>query len=179
MRLVIQRVLEASVTVQGTQVSKIGRGFLVLLGITHEDNNDTLQKYANKLLQLQAWPKIKEQIQTENENNGEEEKVSKEGKKPIPHHDYDFCTNVVDNDYEIIVVSQFTLYGKLKGNKPDFHGSLNQEEAKTLYEDFVTYLKKTYKEDKIQTGKFRNRMAVDIKNDGPVTIVLDSEKDVE
>ncbi len=170
MRLVIQRVLEASVTVAGTQVSKIGRGFLVLLGITHEDDQTVIEKYVNELLHLKAWPKLQTKALQENE----EEKTNNPSTINSP---LEFESNIMENDYEVIIVSQFTLYGKMKGAKPDFHSSLNHEEANLHYENFVNLLKKSYKEDKVQTGKFRNRMAVNIVNDGPVTLILDSAKE--
>jgi len=173
MRLVIQKVKQASVSVQGTQISKIGKGFLVLLGITHNDNEEYVKKYVEKLLHLQAWPKIQEKNGELSQKN-EEEKVS----DSIPlTSDEQFCSNLMENDYEVIVVSQFTLYGKLKGTKPDFHDAMNSEEAEALYKQFVDLLKKAYKADKIQTGKFGNRMAVDILNDGPFMLVWDSQKE--
>jgi len=176
MRLVIQRVLEASVSVQGNQVSKIGKGFLVLLGITHEDDQTVVEKYVNELLHLKAWPKI----QTKSNQGNEEEKANNHSHSHSNiniNSPLEFESNIMENDYEVIVVSQFTLYGKMKGAKPDFHSSLNHEEANLLYENFVNLLKKSYKEDKVQTGKFRNRMAVNIVNDGPVTLIIDSAKE--
>lgn len=175
MRLVIQRVLEASVSVQGTQISKIGRGFLVLLGITHDDTNENVEKYVDELLHLKAWPKV--QTDKANENKEEEEEEKANHTSTFPGYNFELESNLMENDYEVIIVSQFTLYGKMKGAKPDFHSALNSEEANILYQNFVDRLKQLYKQDKVQTGKFGNRMAVNIVNDGPMTIVLDSAKE--
>lgn len=85
--------------------------------------------------------------------------------------------SVIDQKYELLVVSQFTLYHKLKGNKPDFHNARDHEEAKEIYLNFVQTLKDEYAEDKVQMGAFGEYMSVDLSNDGPVTIALDSIKD--
>jgi len=80
-------------------------------------------------------------------------------------------SNVVQNDYGLLVVSQFTLYSFMKGNKPDFHKAMDGEKAKVLYEQFVGILRKGYKPDKVQTGAFGQMMEVEIVNDGPVTLI--------
>lgn len=186
MRLVIQRVLEAGVTVGGEQVSKIGPGMMVLLGITQGDNQDTVKKYVQKLLKLRIWneiPKIKPTSKPETSSSGtdtkEEEKAETTDESKPAKKLKTWDSNVIDNKYEILVVSQFTLYGVLKGNKPDFHNALGPEEAIKLYQDFVDLLKKSYAADKIQTGKFGEYMNVQMVGDGPVTILIDSEKDKE
>ena len=79
----------------------------------------------------------------------------------------------MQNNYELLIVSQFTLYGVLKGNKPDFHNSKNAKEANILYEKMIEQLKKAYDENKIQTGKFGALMEVDLCNDGPVTLNIE------
>lgn len=84
-------------------------------------------------------------------------------------------SSVVDIDAEILCVSQFTLYGSLsKGNKPDFHAAMNSASSKGFYHAFLDSLRKEYKADKIQDGQFGAMMTVDIANDGPVTLLLDS-----
>lgn len=152
MRLVIQRVLEASVSVSEREVSKIGKGLLVLLGLTNGDTKSDAEKYARKLLKLRIWPS--------DDNEG--------GKKT-------WDKGVLDNEYEILIVSQFTLYAVLNGNKPDFHKAMNAEEANNLYSYFLEFLKKEYNPDKVKGGAFQQYMAVSLKNDGPVTIVIDAE----
>jgi D-aminoacyl-tRNA deacylase len=159
---------------------------LVLLGITQGDNQDTVKKYVQKLLKLRIWneipkkkPQTTTQTTTETMENKEEEKVEKPEEANSSKKLKTWDSNVIDNQYEILLVSQFTLYGVLKGNKPDFHNALNPDEAIKLYEDFIDLLKITYKEDKIQTGKFGQYMNVSLVNDGPVTLIIDSEKDKE
>ena len=77
-------------------------------------------------------------------------------------------------DYEILVVSQFTLHANLKkGNKPDFHNAMTTELAREAFNDCVETYKKLYKADKIQTGSFGNLMKVSLENDGPVTFVME------
>ena len=181
MRLVIQRVLESSVTVDGKEISRIGPGMLVLLGITQGDTPELVKRYVNKILKLRIWPEIpknkpvesKQQPQENGDKNAEEEKVeagSEVKTKPLKTWD----SNVVDNNFEVMVVSQFTLYGIMKGNKPDFHKALNPEEALKLYDNFLDVLKKSYKADKVQAGQFGAMMSVQLVNDGPVTLILDS-----
>jgi len=180
MRLVVQRVLESSVTVDGKEISRIGKGMLVLLGITQGDNPDLVKRYVNKILKLRIWPEIPKQKaipngKTTDENNGETQEETKigEGKektKPLKTWD----SNVVDNNFQIMVVSQFTLYGVMKGNKPDFHKALNPEEAVKLYDSFLELLKKSYRPDMVQAGQFGAMMEVHLVNDGPVTLIIDS-----
>ena len=157
---------------------------MILLGITQGDNSELVKKYVNKVLKLRIWneiPKKPETAPTQNIKEGtniEETKIGEaESNQTPPKGPKTWDSNVVDNGYEIMVVSQFTLYGVLKGNKPDFHLALNPDEANKLYNEFVDSLKKSYKQDKIQTGKFGEMMAVHLINDGPVTLILDSEKD--
>lgn len=82
-------------------------------------------------------------------------------------------SSVQSLDYEVLLVSQFTLYGTTKGNKPDFHHSMSPSIAKPFYEEFVTTVKKMYKSDKVQSGIFGAMMKVDLSNDGPVTFNLE------
>jgi len=178
MRLVIQRVFESSVTVDGKEISRIGPGILVLLGITQGDTPDLVKRYVNKILKLRIWPEIPKNKPVENsqqpQENGtqpaEEEKLEAPKAKPLKTWD----SNVIDNGFEVMVVSQFTLYGIMKGNKPDFHKALNPDEALKLYDNFLEVLKKTYKADKVQAGQFGAMMNVQLVNDGPVTLILDS-----
>lgn len=81
-----------------------------------------------------------------------------------------------ENDYEVLIVSQFTLYGIFKGNKPDFHHSMPPQEARVVYDNFVKKVKQLYKADKVQEGEFGAMMEVALVNDGPVTMHLDSRK---
>ena len=90
-----------------------------------------------------------------------------------------WASNVVQNDYGLLVVSQFTLYAKMKGNKPDFHDALDGDQARILFDKLVNRLRQKYKADRIHTGAFGQYMNVGLVNDGPVTIIWDSEKTAE
>jgi D-tyrosyl-tRNA(Tyr) deacylase len=142
MRFVIQRVKSASVKVSGEIVGEINKGMLVLFGLTHTDKESDLDFAANKLLNLRLW---------------DDEKGLR----------WKECIKSLNLD--ILVVSQFTLYSVLKGNKPDFHNALEPETALKLYEIFIEKLKKNFSGN-IQCGKFGAMMEVSLVNDGPVTI---------
>lgn len=178
MRIIIQRVIEASVSVGGKEISRIGKGLLVLLGITHKDDVKLAEKMAKKLLRIRLWDEIlqKKQAPLEQKPSNEEEEVKNsdvsEEKEGRTWHS---C--VLDNDYEVLVVSQFTLYGILKGNKPDFHNAMGSEDARKMYEYFMQILKKEYKEEKIKGGMFQEYMHVGLVNDGPVTLIYEEEND--
>lgn len=88
-----------------------------------------------------------------------------------------WSSNVMDLDYEVLLVSQFTMYGELKGYKPDFHLAMPPTQAKTFYDDFVQLVKKSYKDEKVQSGIFAADMLVGIENDGPITLVVESPQD--
>jgi len=152
MRAVLQRVLNASVSVGGKQCSKIGRGLLVLIGISKVDVGMDVEWLCRKILNVRLW---------ENE----------EGKS--------WTYNVMQKKFQILVVSQFTLYAELKGNKPDFHSAMKSSESKKLYENVLQSLRNQYSNSPeiIQEGVFGNRMEVALVNDGPVTIQLDSRRD--
>lgn len=149
MRAVIQRVLNASVTVQGNTVGSIERGLCVLVGITHDDTKEDLAHILRKVLTTRYW----------DDENG----------KP-------WSKNVVQIDGGVLLVSQFTLYSKFKGTKLDFHRAMEHEKAKEMFNEVVEAFKKEYKEEKIQTGEFGSKMKVNIVNDGPVTTIVDSRE---
>ena len=83
----------------------------------------------------------------------------------------------MDNNYEILLVSQFTLYHQLKGTKPDFHNAMQNESAQILYNQFLEHLRTIYAPDRVKPGAFGQYMNVEIVGDGPVTLVIDSIKD--
>lgn len=143
MKFVIQRVLEASVKVNDQIVGAINQGILVLLGFTQSDKYEDLDFAANKLLSLRLWE----------DNKGVK---WKEGVK--------------SKNYELLIVSQFTLYSILKGNKPDFHNAMDPNSANKMYDTFISIIKKKYNPDKISTGIFGAMMQVSLVNDGPITI---------
>ncbi|KAG6548413.1 hypothetical protein Mapa_009899 [Marchantia paleacea] len=150
MRAVLQRVISARVEVEGRIVSQIGPGLLVLVGVLDSDTDVDAEYMCRKLLNTRIFA---------NENSG----------KP-------WDQNVMQKGYEVLLVSQFTLYGMLKGNKLDFHVAMPPERAKPFYESFVARVAKAYKEDCVKDGIFGAMMQVHLVNDGPVTIQLESRK---
>jgi len=147
MRAVIQRVTKSSVTVDGKIVGNIGKGLNILLGIEKNDTEDDLKYIVEKALALRIF---------EDEN----------GKMNL---------SVGDIQGEILVISQFTLYGDCrKGRRPSFDKAAAPDTANKLYKDFITYCKGNG--FKTEHGIFGADMKVEISNDGPVTIILDSSK---
>ncbi|OBZ90323.1 D-tyrosyl-tRNA(Tyr) deacylase 1 [Choanephora cucurbitarum] len=149
MRAVVQRVTRASVTVDNEIVGSIQKGVCVLLGIATDDTEKDVDYMVNKILNIRMF-----------DDNGV---MWKKGVK--------------DAGLELLCVSQFTLQGTTtKGNKPDFHRAMKTEPAKAMYQQFLSKLGKAYDPTKIQDGVFGAMMLVDIVNDGPVTLELDSRK---
>jgi len=147
MRAVVQRVSKAMVEVEGEIISSINKGILVFLGVGEEDTIDDAKYMAEKVTNLRIF---------EDEN----------GKMNL---------SVLDVDGEILVVSQFTLYGDVrKGKRPSFTMAAGHEKAVNLYEEFVKLCRE--KTEKVTTGQFQAHMIVKLENDGPVTILLDSKK---
>lgn len=147
MRVVIQRVLEASVKVEGKIVSEIKTGILVLLGIEANDSKEDIDWLTKKVVQLRIFP---------NESGNMNQ-------------------SVLDIDGGVIVVSQFTLYASTKkGNRPSFINAAKPDIAVPLYEDFVKTLEGKLSK-KVGTGIFGADMKVSLINDGPVTICIDSK----
>ncbi len=152
--MIIQRVHRGAVTVGEEVVGKIGPGLVVLLGFNQEDDSSKFNSAINRLLKIRLWDSI--------------QKIDSDDSK-VKNWD----SSVMDNDYEILIVSQFTLFAVLNGNKPDFHHAKKAEEAKILFDLFVEQVRKGYKPEKVQTGAFGKLMKVDIEGHGPVTIPLD------
>ncbi|CAO3676608.1 unnamed protein product [Umbelopsis ramanniana] len=149
MRAVLQRVARASVSVDEQVVSSIGKGICVLVGISVDDNEFDIDYMVRKLLTLRVF-----------DEGGVMWKKS-----------------VQDMDLELLCVSQFTLFAKTtKGSKPDFHSSMKTADANEMYKKFLDKLGAAYKPEKIKDGVFGAMMMVEILNDGPVTIELDSRK---
>lgn len=148
MRAVVQRVKKSSVKVDEKIVGSIQYGLNVLIGINVDDTLDDLKYIVDKVINLRIF-----------------------------HDDNDKMNlSVKDIDGEILAISQFTLYGDCrKGRRPNFMNAMGGDEAKALYEEFVKMLKESGL--KIETGEFGAHMNVEIENDGPVTILLDSKKE--
>ncbi|KAI8055926.1 D-tyrosyl-tRNA deacylase [Syncephalis plumigaleata] len=151
MRAIVQRVLNASVTVEGQVVGAIDRGLCVLIGLTTDDTVDDLDNMVKKLLNVRLF---------DHEETGRM-----------------WSRSVTEQDYSILCVSQFTLYGAIiKGKKPDFHKAMSTQPANEMYNLFLQKMRDAYKPDRIQDGKFGAMMQVALVNDGPVTLQLDTRK---
>ncbi|KRZ68176.1 Dolichyl-diphosphooligosaccharide--protein glycosyltransferase subunit 2 [Trichinella papuae] len=148
MRAVLQKVTSATVSVNGEVVSSIQRGICALIGLSRDDDANDIEYIVRKLLNLRIF-------------SGDAEKR--------------WDKSVNDLQLEILCVSQFTLHALLKGNKLDFHLSMNPSEAAQFYCTFVDKLRQNYREDLVKDGKFGAHMQLSIENDGPVTIILDSK----
>lgn len=147
MRAVVQRVRFSKVEVDGDSIGEVNKGFNVLLGISKEDTMEDIVYMKDKILNLRVF---------EDENG----KLNK---------------SLIDVCGELLVVSQFTLYGDCRrGRRPSFIDALAGEEAEKVYEEFVRQCRKVV--DKVATGKFGANMMVTIENDGPVTLMIDSKK---
>lgn len=136
MRAVIQRVLRASVRVGDDLISSIDRGLCVLIGIANDDEQADIDYIVKKMLSIRLWPSL-------------------DGTK-------NWNRNVVELDYSLLCISQFTLHATLKGTKPDYHLSMSGEQSKVLYEKLLNQLKANYKNDKIYDGQFGAMMTVNI-----------------
>lgn len=146
MRAVIQRVSQASVEIDNKVVGSIGNGFVVLLGITMEDDEKDAEYLANKTANLRVL-----------EDNAGKMNVS-----------------LLESQGEVLTISQFTLYSDTrKGRRPSFIKAAPPEKAEPLYNAYINYLEKF--NIKVATGVFGAMMMVNIHNHGPVTIIIDSE----
>ena len=146
MRLVIQRVTQASVTVSGSVVGAINKGYLVLVGIGQNDTETIVEKMADKMMRLRIF-------------SDENDKIN---------------LSLDDVGGELLIVSQFTLYANCKkGRRPDFLAAARPEVAIPLYEKFVALCRE--KGFHTETGEFGAYMQVDSLNDGPLTIILDTD----
>lgn len=147
MRIVIQRVSHASVTINGNTKSKIGKGYLILLGIEEADTTEDIDWLCHKVVGLRVF---------EDENGV-------------------MNRSILDVDGEIIVVSQFTLMASYKkGNRPSYIRAAGHGTAIPLYETFCTTLSQELRKS-VQTGEFGADMKVELLNDGPVTICMDTK----
>ncbi len=144
MRVILQRVSRAAVTVQGREIGRIGAGFLVLAGFTHGDGDEQLQWIADKIVSLRIF-------------------ADDEGK---------MNRALTDVGGALLIVSQFTLYGDAqKGRRPSFIQSAHPDAARSLYEQFIVALRE--RTVPVETGEFGADMQVELVNDGPVTLSLE------
>ena len=147
MKFVIQRVTHADVVVDGNELGRIGRGFMVLIGVSKDDNETIADKMVDKMIKLRIF---------EDEN----------GKTN---------SSLDDVDGELLLISQFTLYANCKkGNRPSFIDAGAPDEANALYEYIIERCKERV--NVVERGEFGADMKVSLLNDGPFTIVLDSSE---
>ena len=147
MRIVLQVVTEASVTIDGEKVAQIDKGYLLLVSFTEGDDLAIAKKMAEKVCKLRVFP----------------DETGKTNR------------SLADVNGSILSVSQFTLYASVKeGNRPSFTACMNKDVAKNLYEEFFAYLKTLV--PSAQSGVFHADMKVGLVNDGPFTLILDSKE---
>ena len=147
MRVVIQRVSSTSVSIEENQKAYIDKGLLILLGITSDDNEEDIEWLCKKIVQLRIF----------NDQNGL------------------MNCSALDVDAQFLVVSQFTLFAKTKkGNRPSFIKAASPEIAVPLYQKFLHKLNE-YSSKEIKCGEFGANMKIELCNDGPVTIIMDSK----
>lgn len=145
MRAVIQRVTQAAVDSEGVRAGAIGAGLCVLLGVTHTDTEEDAKWLAQKITGLRIFADADDKLNL----------------------------SLLDTGGEMLVVSQFTLYGDCRrGKRPSFTEAARPETADALYEKFVDFVRQTGV--RVQTGVFRTMMAVSLVNDGPVTLIIDT-----
>ncbi len=146
MKIVIQRVTDASVRADGHLIGSIGKGYLILLGISDDDTKKKIEKAVMKIAKMRIF----------SDENGKTN------------------LSISDVDGEILVVSQFTLYADCrKGNRPGFANAGTPRHANELYEYFIDYSKNYFK--KVEHGIFGADMQVSLTNDGPFTVILDDD----
>ncbi len=147
MKVLVQRVSNASCTVQNKIISEINNGYLLLVGFTHSDTIEDVNYLAKKIANLRIF---------EDENN----KLNK---------------SILDKNYEILSISQFTLYAATKkGNRPSFTDSMAPDKAKELYHKLTETLQNVYHINTLE-GEFGAMMDISLTNNGPVTILLESK----
>lgn len=156
MRLVVQKVIRSQVSVGGEVVGKIGRGLNVLIGVCNDDNENDVHYLAEKAFGLRIF---------KDENDKTNLSIAD--------------VNETEKGLGILCISQFTLYGDVrKGKRPAFSEAAPEDKARALYELFVSEIRKLAEPIgiSVETGIFREHMEVEIINDGPFTILLDSKK---
>jgi len=148
MRAIVQRVTSARVRIAEQVVGEIGHGLLVLVGVGRDDTHDDVKGVAAKICEMRIF--------------------AGENGKPMDR-------SVLDVGGSLLVVSQFTLYGDMrKGRRPSFDAAAPPDQARVLYEELVRELRATHVP--VATGEFQAMMQVELVNDGPVTILIDSRK---
>lgn len=150
MRAVLQRVTAASVSVEGECVARIGEGVVALVGLRSGDSAGAAERLLNRLVTLRLWP------------SGAGGKPWSESLSSLPRH-------------KLLLVSQFTLHASVAKAKPSFHMALGTEEARAAFEELVRAARARLGAERVETGVFGAMMSVSLTNDGPVTIVVDTD----
>ncbi len=149
MRVLLQRVSHASVSVEKNRISSIFKGLLVFVAFCNEDNEEDLIWSIKKIINLRIF-------------DDENQKMN---------------YSLLNQNGEVLIVSQFTLFGKIKkGNRPSWNEAASSEKGEYLYNKFIKKFKLLYNSKKIQTGSFGANMRIELNNNGPVTIFFDSKK---
>lgn len=143
MKVILERVVSASVTIRENKTAEIQRGFLLLVGLTHDDSEQIVEKMAEKIINLRIM---------EDENGKMNKMISETGGS-------------------ILAVPQFTLYADTSGRRPGFQDAAKPDYAKKLFDEFIIQLMKRYSD--IKQGVFGEHMIIESKNDGPLTLILE------
>ncbi len=147
MRAVLQRVLKAKVDINEETISKIDKGIVALVAVNDTDNIDTFKYMFDKIINLRIFEDAEEKLNL----------------------------SIKDLNLELLIVPNFTVYADArKGRRPSFVGGAKPDDAEKIFNNFILYAKENY--EKVKTGIFRADMQVELINDGPITILLDSDK---
>jgi len=151
MKIVIQRVIDSSVSIKDMEPRFIGEGLIIFVGFCDDDKDDDILWGIKKIINM----------------------------KILKGRDGCYNINTLEKKSDILVISQFTLLASTKkGNKPSWHKAAGQILARKLYDRFIVFLKKMYSEQNVKTGFFGENMKINVTNDGPLTIILDSKNKI-
>lgn len=147
MRVVLQRVTKAKVDIDGKTVGKIDKGIVVLVAVNDTDDLETFKYMCNKIINLRIFEDSEDKLNL----------------------------SIKDLELGLLILPNFTFYADArKGLRPSFVGGAKPDDAEKIFNDFINYVKNNY--EKVETGIFRADMQVELTNDGPITILLDSDK---
>ncbi len=147
MRVVLQRVAKAKVDIDGKTVGKIDKGIVALVAVNDTDDLETFKYMCNKIINLRIFEDSEDRLNL----------------------------SIKDLELGLLIVPNFTVYADArKGLRPSFVGGAKPDDAEKIFNDFINYVKNNY--EKVETGIFRADMQVELINDGPITILLDSDK---
>lgn len=147
MRVVLQRVTKAKVDIDGKTVGKIDKGIVALVAVNDTDDLETFKYMCNKIINLRVFEDSEDKLNL----------------------------SIKDLELGLLIVPNFTVYADArKGLRPSFVGGAKPDDAEKIFNDFINYVKNNY--EKVETGIFRADMQVELTNDGPITILLDSDK---